>query len=313
MSTILWLSAASLAAFLVVLFILSYRSYRRERKAALTRLPAGSHMFETAYGPVEYATRGTGPVVLISHGIMGGYDQGLVFSQVLGAGLACIAPSRFGYLRSSLPVDAGPAAQADAYAGLLDALGIRRAVILGGSAGGPSAVQFALRHPDRCAALVLASSTTRAGQKVDPLSLVLSNMILHLEYLFWLTMRAFPQVMLNYCGVTPALQAHLAPAEMEWVRQLLSTMQPVGPRRKGIMNDIRQIAALQLGSLQEIRVPTLVTHAKDDRLVPVAYGKNAAQSIPGAQLILMESGGHFCVGNQEAFEQVIEFLQKQLG
>jgi pimeloyl-ACP methyl ester carboxylesterase len=51
--------------------------------------------------------------------------------------------SRFGYLRTPLPADASAAAQADAHACLLDALGIRRAAIVGASAGAPSAMQFA--------------------------------------------------------------------------------------------------------------------------------------------------------------------------
>ena len=66
-----------------------------------------------------------------------------------------IAVSRFGYLRTPLPEDASAAAQADAHACLLDALNIKRAAVLGTSAGGPSSLQFALRHPGRTAALVL--------------------------------------------------------------------------------------------------------------------------------------------------------------
>src|SRR6185503_12072375 len=66
-----------------------------------------------------------------------------------------IAMSRFGYLRTPLPADASPAAQADAHACLLDALKISRAAVIGASAGAPSSMQFALRHPDRCSALVL--------------------------------------------------------------------------------------------------------------------------------------------------------------
>jgi pimeloyl-ACP methyl ester carboxylesterase len=47
-----------------------------------------------------------------------------------------IAPSRFGYLGSSLPAGATPADQADAYAVLLDALGIERTAVVGCSTGG---------------------------------------------------------------------------------------------------------------------------------------------------------------------------------
>jgi pimeloyl-ACP methyl ester carboxylesterase len=70
-------------------------------------------------------------------------------------GIRVIAMSRFGYLRTPMPADASAAAQADAHVCLLDALGIRQAAVIGGSAGAPSALQMAIRHPDRVTALVL--------------------------------------------------------------------------------------------------------------------------------------------------------------
>ena len=81
------------------------------------------------------------------HGSGGGYDQGLDFGEPLASkGLRIIAVSRFGYLGTPLPADASAAAQADAYACLLDALKIRRAPVIGASAGAPSAMQFALHR-----------------------------------------------------------------------------------------------------------------------------------------------------------------------
>lgn len=94
--------------------------------------------------------------------------QGLEIAEPLArAGLRVIAVSRFGYLRTPLPADASAAAQADAHACVLDALGIRRAAVLGVSAGGPSALQFALRHPERTAALVLLVPAVYAPRPND--------------------------------------------------------------------------------------------------------------------------------------------------
>jgi len=114
----------------------------------------------------------------VVHGIFGGFDQGLVTARgQLGKGFRSIAPSRFGYLRTPLPDEASPAAQADTYECLLDALGIEQAAIIATSAGGTSAIQFALRHPDRCSALVLVSSNapgeTEAGLPPEPLANVM--------------------------------------------------------------------------------------------------------------------------------------------
>lgn len=66
-----------------------------------------------------------------------------------------IAPSRFGYLGSSLPAEATAADQADAFVELLDHLGLHTVDVLGLSAGTSAAVQMALRHPGRVGHLVI--------------------------------------------------------------------------------------------------------------------------------------------------------------
>ena len=143
--------------------------YRRDMAAARQRLAGQSRIAQTALGPIEFAERGAGPPVLVVHGAAGGFDQGLLLAEALGASYRLIAPSRFGYLRTPLPVECGPVAQADAHAALLDTLRIERVVIAGASAGALSSVEFALRHAERCAALVLVSSVTEAILSPAPL------------------------------------------------------------------------------------------------------------------------------------------------
>ena len=137
----------------------TYRRYRRDIGAARDRIrAAGSRVLETAAGPIEFAEVGAGEPILLSHGVIGGFDHSLaVVPEYLGPGFRALCPSRFGYLRTPLPADPSPAAQADAYAGLLDTLGLGRVAVMGTSAGGPSALQLALRHPGRVSALVLWS------------------------------------------------------------------------------------------------------------------------------------------------------------
>ncbi len=135
---------------------ITYRDYHAAIHRARRRVSTGSEIANTPCGPVEYAMAGDGAAVLIVHGAGGGYDQGLEFAKPLAmSGFRIIAMSRFGYLRTPLPTDASAAAQADVHACLLDALKVERAAVIGASAGAPSAMQFALRHPARCAALVL--------------------------------------------------------------------------------------------------------------------------------------------------------------
>jgi 2-hydroxy-6-oxonona-2,4-dienedioate hydrolase len=131
-------------------------AFRSDMRAARSRLAGQSRLVETACGLVEMAESGSGPPALVVHGMAGGFDMGLrVGRGVLGDGYRVIAPSRFGYLRTPLPANASHAAQADALASLLDALGISRAVALAVSAGAQPATHLALRHPERVQALVL--------------------------------------------------------------------------------------------------------------------------------------------------------------
>lgn len=127
--------------------------------AARERLLAGSRIIKTSFGPIQYDTTGDGYPVLVVHGAGGGHDQGLILGTImLNDEFRKIAPSRFGFLSTPIPADASPASQADAFAELLDNLNISKVVVIGFSAGGPSSLQFALRHPDRVSALVMASA-----------------------------------------------------------------------------------------------------------------------------------------------------------
>jgi 2-hydroxy-6-oxonona-2,4-dienedioate hydrolase len=143
-------------------------SYQGDIQQARDRVSSGSRITLTSCGPIEYAVAGNGPPVLVVHGAGGGFDQGMELSAPLvEQGFHIIAMSRFGYLRTPLPHDASPAAQADAHACLLDALGIERVAVIGGSAGAPSSLQFALRHPGRITALVLLVPATYVPRPGD--------------------------------------------------------------------------------------------------------------------------------------------------
>jgi len=63
---------------------------------------------------MEYLLEDEGPVVLVSHGVTGGIDQGKWITSTLGGGCRYLYVSRFGYMRSALPADPSPAKQAAA-------------------------------------------------------------------------------------------------------------------------------------------------------------------------------------------------------
>jgi len=151
-----------------VLLIVS--RFRADTERAQAHAADGSVLLQTRCGPIEYQQAGTGAPLLGVHGSGGGHDQGMAFAAPLARqGIRVIAMSRFGYLRTPMPADGSAAAQADAHVCLLDALGIRRAAVMGGSAGAPSALQMAIRHSDRVSALILLVPLTyKPPTQADP-------------------------------------------------------------------------------------------------------------------------------------------------
>lgn len=275
-----------------------YTRYARDLQAARARLAAGRRTIETACGPIEYGESGAGEPVLVIHGAAGGFDQGLTLGEVtLASCYRIIAPSRFGYLGAPVPEEPGIPAQADAYACLLDALGIRRAVVIGYSAGGPSALQFAIRHPERTTRLMMLAAIsmrpplTPEEQRTEGSI----NRMVASDFLYWAAIRATPSKVLALLGVKESVQASLPAEELRIARRVLWEMLPMRPRLPGI--DLDQALEMPNDPLCRITCPVLVAHARDDTLVTIDYGLHTARSIPGAQWAPFETGGHFLAGH----------------
>ena len=93
------------------------RGYRRDIEAARRRLASRKRRIlrDPPFGDIEYAEWGEGPPMILSHPLFGGFDVGSGLAETyIGDGYRFIAPSRFGYLGSSLPPGAMPVDQADA-------------------------------------------------------------------------------------------------------------------------------------------------------------------------------------------------------
>jgi pimeloyl-ACP methyl ester carboxylesterase len=298
---------------------LAYTGYHRDITQARERVATGSQVVQTPCGPIEYAAAGSGKPVLVVHGAGGGYDQGLDFARnLVDGGFRMIAMSRFGYLRTPLPGDPSPAAQADAHACLLDALGIRRAAVIGASAGAPSSMQFALRHPERCTALVLlvpAAHVPRpAGgspMQTPPGTAFLFDTALKSDFLFWAAIKLARKTVIRAILATPPAVLAMAPTdEQARVAQVLDHVLPVTMRRLGLENDGAVVSSLPRYELERIGVPTLVMSTADDLFGTYDIARYTAGHIPGARFISYPSGGHLWVGHQkEVLSEIIAFLK----
>jgi 2-hydroxy-6-oxonona-2,4-dienedioate hydrolase len=309
--------------FVAVLFALAYANYQRDIRRARERIAVGSQILETSSGQIEYAVAGNGPPVLVIHGAGGGFDQGLYFSGALvQSGFRVIAMSRFGYLRTPLPDDASAASQADAHASLLDALNIQRAAVVSASAGAPSAMQFALRYPERVAALVLlvpAAYVPRPGGalsiKTPPGLDFLFDTALRSDFLFWAAIRiARKAVIRSVLATPPAVPKSASAEERARVLQVLDHILPIGPRRPGLINDSAITSSLPRYELERIAAPTLVLSVADDLFGTFDGARYSAENIPHARFVGYSSGGHLWVGHQkEVMSEIVSFLRETGG
>ncbi|MCC6616060.1 MAG: alpha/beta hydrolase [Anaerolineae bacterium] len=289
--------------------VLVYLRYREDMRANEARLALGSKTVDTPCGALEYGEQGEGTPVLAIHGAGGGYDQGLMLAA-LGDGFRIIAPSRFGYLKTPIPDDPSVAAQAQAYACLLDALGIDRIAVAADSAGGPSALQFALDCPDRVSSLVLVSAISTLRPIRDDSSGP-SNELLT-DFVYWAAVTYFPDTVLAVLGVPAESLAHVSPAEHEAMVAAVRSFQPMSARLPGMNLDIVEEALPEVEALpiSDIQAPTLVIHARDDALVPFAQGQYSADHIPGARLMAVDYGGHLALVLDSVLAEMRTFIRE---
>ena len=297
--------AAGGAIPLVPLFVL----YRRDLNAARARLAAVKRqVISTQWGAVEYAERGSGDPVLVVHGIFHNCVGGLLCVRDLCPDRHVIAPSRFGYLGSSMPPNATPGDQADAFVALLDALDIGQIDVIGLSAGATSVLQLALRHPERVKhlAVLVGNLPGSPTAVVQPFSVKLSNRQLPM----WALKTFAPSTLARLVSAVPKGFAMTA-EDARFVTEFIDSLFPVMPEGYDFDASVSN-ADVNDYDLDAIRVPTLIVHTKDDQLASHEASKRAAERIPGARFVSLESGGHLMLGQTNIVrDELADFFRER--
>ena len=252
-----------------------------------------------SYGDMRYVDKGNGEVILSVHGIFGGYDQAFDTCKDFASGYRILAPSRFGYLGSDMLGSGTPAEQAIAYAELLDRLGIDKVYLLATSAGGSIAIRFALDYPERtkglilyCSAMPPAVKPAKYAEYAGPPAFLCN------DYAMFLMNPLFEPVM----GMDAST---------------IYSMLPVGERKAGVILDAsitNPDMARNYDSyiIEDLQVPTLILHAKDDKLASYADVEKAWDRFPNSTLVSFETGGHLMVGHEEEVKDaVMAFVKEQ--
>ena len=287
------------------------RGYRRDLAEAQSRLDAVDRdAISTRFGAVEYALSGSGEPMLVSHGIFQGCDGALLSVRDLIPERRVIAPSRFGYLGSALPIAATPADQADAFVALLDHLRLDRTDVVGISAGATAALKLGLRHPARVKHLVILSGNLPGS--TTAIAMPPWARFLNRDLPIWTLKVLNRRLLARLAGVPRGFRG--STEDDRFVGEFIDSLFPIAPRAEGIDFDAFFSNPDVNGyPLEQLTIPTLLIHARDDPLVYYQAAAEAAERIPGSILVTLESGGHLGLGQSERIRtEVDSFVAAQV-
>jgi len=273
-------------------------------------------MAQTAHGPIEYRIVGWGPAVLALNGGHTNATSPLGSEQFfLHEGYKLIVLSRPGY--GATPSATGKTAEAfaDALVDLLDHLRLERVIVLGISAAGPTALQFAGRHPERVSLLILQNAVTGA-RFPGPVTRLGAHVIFNrwTERWTWAAFRAFARLaprralitmMRSLSSLDPAqVVATMSQAQQRAALAFLLTSRSGA----GFLHDIHH----RCGDLGRITAPTLIIASQYDGSVDLTHARYAADHIPDAELFVCPAESHlfwFSSFNTDVEEKMRSFLR----
>jgi pimeloyl-ACP methyl ester carboxylesterase len=176
---------------------------------------------------------------------------------------------------------------ADDCAGLLDALGVSAAHVVGASLGGFVAQTLAIEHPERVLSLASVMSSTGSSQVGQPTPAAMEAL-----------MTRPPDDRAGYVETIVAIRKVIGSTGFEqdedWIRETAGRAYDRGVNPDGTQRQL--VASICSGSrhdrLGEITAATVVLHGADDPLIDSSGGRATAEAIPGAELVLIDGWGH---------------------
>lgn len=206
--------------------------------------------------------------------------------------------------RIGLPVQTAYSLQdmAEDAVGVLDALGIDRAHVVGASMGGMIAQRVAATSPERVSSLVSLMSSSGArglpGPRSDVVALMMRRPSGHDE----------ASLVAHSMRLVRLIAGPFYPPDEAALRERLTRALRRAYRPRGLLRQITAVAAdtERAKLLAQIRCPTLVLHGDVDPLVPIACGQDTVRRIAGARFIAIPGMGH------DLTPQIAEFLLPQM-
>lgn len=181
---------------------------------------------------------------------------------------------------------------------VIAALGLKRFVLLGLSQGAAAAISYAARHPEQVSGLIVYGGYAQGrNRRASDDDVEKAQAVIALMRQGWgqeesAYMRAFSSLYLP----------NGSREQIRWFAELqrLTTSSELAVRLRNACDDI-DIAGL----LGDVRVPTLVLHARRDSVVPIEQGRFLAANIPGARFVTVDSENHVPIPGEPSWEALL--------
>lgn len=259
-------------------------------KTERTTLTINGHDVECRHG-------GSGPVLLLVHGMAGRSATWTPVMELLADHFTVIAPDLPGHGHSDKPRgDYSLGAYASFLRDLLIELGHDRATVVGQSLGGGIAMQFAYQHPEYCERLVLVSS----GGLGDDVSLLLRMLTLPgLDYVLPVAfLPIIREQIVNVAGLLGKIGVHPSPQVVQMWQAYDSLGD--GETRTAFLHTLRSVVDLQgqrVSAHDRLHLaadlPALIVWGDHDHIIPVQHAHDAHDALPGSRVEIFEGAGHF--------------------
>ncbi|MCU1455336.1 MAG: alpha/beta hydrolase fold protein [Acidimicrobiales bacterium] len=260
--------------------------------------PEGIRQFVTIHGYRRaYVRSGSGPAVLLLHGIGDNSDSWRDLIPELARDHTVIAPDLLGHGRSDKPrADYSVAAYANGMRDLLDVLDVDRVTIVGHSLGGGVAAQFAYQFPNRCERLVLVGSGG-VGRTVSPIMRLVASPLADVV----LPVLGLPFTSLVGSVAVEVLRrsGHPLGRDADDVHRVLGAL-PDGDSRRAFVRTLRsvvdtrgQVVTMLDRCYLAKAMPTLLVWGAHDGMIPIEHAHLAHAAMPGSRLEIFEDAAHF--------------------
>jgi 2-hydroxy-6-oxonona-2,4-dienedioate hydrolase len=176
-------------------------------------------------------------------------------------------------------------------------------------------MQLAIRHPQRCRALVLLVPADYLPARMPNHGGAVVRAIIASDFVAWAALKVrwlVPGAMATtMLGTDPLLVRSAEPNERARVREILDRILPVSSRIRGMEFDIRTAAATEPYPIETIFCPVLTVSAEDDSFGTAARARQIAGIAPNGRAVIYPTGGHALVGRySDALSEITSFLSE---